>query len=92
MYRLLKFLCKDKQVYFWRFWVVIGVVYFGTHLILGYIKCANTLCPGDLEDGWVLEFVDEDTGQRMIKEGSRIMTLKEWEATQNDNSNRLQKR
>jgi len=71
---------------------MVAMVYFVGHVILGYVKCANTLCPGDLEDGWILEFVDEDTGQRMIKEGSRIMTLKEWEASQNDHSNRLQKR
>jgi len=71
---------------------MVAMVYFVGHVILGYVKCANTLCPGDLEDGWILEFVDEDTGQRMIKDGSRIMTLKEWEASQNDHSNRLQKR
>jgi len=65
-------------MYFWRFWIIIGVGFFSLQLISGYLSCIRYMCPGDREDNWVLEFKDEDTGEPMIKTNGKVMTKKQW--------------
>ena len=60
------------------------MLYIAIHVVIGYYNCAKYLCPGDQEGSWVLEFTDEDTGQRMIKDNGKIMTKKAWEEQQNN--------
>lgn len=65
-------------MYHWRFWIALGISYFVIHFALGVYNCEKYMCPGDVEGDWVLEFRDEDTGERMIKQNGKIMTKKQW--------------
>ena len=65
-------------MYFWRFWLALAMLYFAIHLTVGYLRCADRMCPGDREDNWVLEFRDEDTGEPMIKINGKVITKKQW--------------
>lgn len=65
-------------MYHWRTWFVIGMLYFVIHFIVGVYNCEKYMCPGDVEGDWILEFRDEDTGERMIKQNGKIMTKKQW--------------
>lgn len=65
-------------MFHWRAWLVIAMLFFSVHVVSGYLNCAQYMCPGDKEDGWVLEFKDEDTGEAMIKQHGRVMTKQDW--------------
>ncbi len=65
-------------MYFWRIWLALAMLYFAIHAAVGYLRCMNELCPGELEDGWVLEFIDEDTGKPMIKIDGKIIPKEQW--------------
>lgn len=65
-------------MFHWRFWLIVAMLFFGLHIVLGYVNCVQYMCPGDKEDGWVIEFVDEDTGERMIKQDGKIMPKQQW--------------
>jgi hypothetical protein len=65
-------------VYHWRFWIALGISYFVIHFALGVYNCEKYMCPGDVEGDWVLEFTDEDTGERMIKQNGKIITKQQW--------------
>ena len=65
-------------MYHWRFWITLGISYFVIHFALGVYNCEKYMCPGDVEGDWILEFRDEDTGERMIKQNGKIMTKKQW--------------
>jgi hypothetical protein len=53
-------------VYFWKFWIWLGMAFFAIHVVNGAWTCYNKFCPGDNEQDWVYEYTDEDTGKRMI--------------------------
>lgn len=65
-------------MYHWRIWFALGITYFVIHFVVGVYNCQKYMCPGDIEDDWVLEFTDEDTGERMIKQDGKTMSKKQW--------------
>ena len=50
----------------------IAILYFGAHLIGGYLECEHTFCPGDREQDWVYEFKDEDGKRFVMIDGAPI--------------------
>lgn len=64
-------------MYYGRLLAILFFVYFGGHIISGFIECQNTFCPGDREDDWVYEFTDDD-GRRMIVIDGKPLDKELW--------------
>lgn len=61
-----------------RFVVVVGLVFFATHVIVGMNRCLNGDCPRYSLDQSVREYEDDD-GVRHIVFGERDFTKDEWD-------------
>jgi hypothetical protein len=66
-------------MYLGRTLAIVGVIYFGSHIVHGYLECESSFCPGDREADWIYEYTDEDTGRRMIVVDGKPVYKDVWE-------------
>lgn len=66
-------------MYYGRLLGIFALIYFGVHIVSGFVECQNTFCPGDRESDWVYEYTDDDTGKRMIVIDGKPLYKDMWE-------------
>ena len=52
--------------------LIFATIYFGMHVINGYLECDRTFCPGDNPRDWVYEFRDNDGKRFVVVDGTPI--------------------
>lgn len=57
--------------------LVISLLYFGIHLIIGFSYCQDNFCPGDREADWVYEYTDDD-GKRFVVVDGKPMSIEQY--------------
>lgn len=64
-------------MHYGRILAIVTLLYFGVHMVVGFVECQNTFCPGDREDDWVYEYTDDD-GKRMIVIDGKPLNKDVW--------------
>jgi len=59
-------------MYLGRVLAFIGIVYFGSHIVYGYLNCASSFCPGDNERDYVYEYTDDSGKKFIVEDGATI--------------------
>jgi hypothetical protein len=59
-------------MYYGRILLIVASIYFGSHVIYGYLDCAINFCPGDNERDYVYEYTDENGKTFIVEDGATI--------------------
>lgn len=59
-------------MYYGRILFILASVYFGAHIVFGFLNCYNGFCPGDSETDYVYEFTDSSGKKFIVEDGATI--------------------
>jgi hypothetical protein len=55
-----------------RILLIVVLVYFGCHVVYGYLSCTSNFCPGDNERDYVYEYTDDNGKKFIVEDGATI--------------------
>ena len=59
-------------MYSGRMLFILAFVYFGAHVVIGYLNCSSGFCPGDNENDYVYEYTDASGKKFIVEDGATI--------------------